>query len=499
MSRQNRRVIIIGAGYGGLSAAAFLAQAGFEVTVLEKNSPVGGRARMFEAQGFRFDMGPSWYWMPDVFERFFQHFGKSSADYYSLQQLDPAYAVFFGPDHVAHLPAQVEERMRLFETYEKGGGERLRQFLTEAAYKYQVGIQELVYKPGRSVRELADWRILRGVFRLHLFQSFHRYIRKYFHHPQLLQLLEFPVLFLGATPQKTPALYSLMNYADIALGTWYPMGGMHEPIKAMAQLCTTLGATIITDAEVKHLAIEHGKVQSVVTEDQTFVADVVIANGDYQHVEQHLLPKPYRTYSSAYWDKRVLAPSCLLYYLGIGKRLKHLLHHNLFFHTSMQQHFHEIYEAPQWPTRPLFYVSCTSQTDATVAPAGCENVFILIPVAPGLQDTPDIRQKYLQLVLKTLEEFTQQSIEEHIVYQRSYAARDFVQDYHAFKGNAYGLASTLLQTAIFRPSLQSKRVSNLYYTGQFTVPGPGVPPSIISGQVVATEVIKAYGGKREPY
>ena len=492
MSATSHRVIVIGAGYAGLAAAASLAQQGFEVTVLEKNSQPGGRARMFEAQGFRFDMGPSWYWMPDVFEAFFNQFGHAAADYYTLKQLDPAYAVFFGQDHIASMPAQPEARMQLFETYERGAGLRLQQFLAEAAYKYQVGITDLVYKPGQSVFELADLRILRGLFRLHLFQSFHRYIRKYFTDAHLLQLLEFPVLFLGATPQKTPALYSLMNYADIALGTWYPMGGMHEPIKAMVKLNESLGTTILTDTEVKALEIDNQQVQQVLTDLQSFTAGLVIANGDYHHVEQHLLPKAYRTYSQAYWDKRVLAPSCLLYYLGINKRLKRLRHHNLFFHTSLQQHFHAIYTSPQWPSDPLFYVSCTSKTDSTVAPSGCDNLFILIPVAPGLQDTSEVREQYLKYTLQKLEELTGETIKEHIVCQRSYGHQDFIQDYHAFKGNAYGLASTLWQTAMLRPSLRSHKVRNLYYTGQFTVPGPGVPPAIISGQVVAKEIVKAY-------
>ncbi|MEM9417164.1 MAG: phytoene desaturase family protein, partial [Bacteroidota bacterium] len=404
MSVNNRRVIVIGAGYAGLAAAACLAQQGFEVTILEKNSQPGGRARLLEAEGFRFDMGPSWYWMPDVFESFFQKFGHTTADYYSLKQLDPAYAVFFGADHVAAMPAQPEARMQLFETYEKGAGRRLQQFLAEAAYKYQVGMEDLVYKPGQSVWELADWRVLKGLFRLHLFQSFHRHIRKYFNNAHLLQLLEFPVLFLGATPRKIPALYSLMNYADITLGTWYPMGGMHEPIKAMVKLNESLGTKLLTNTEVKGLEIDGHQVQRVLTDQASLPADIVIANGDYHHVEQHLLPKAHRTYSPAYWEKRVLAPSCLLYYLGINKRLERLHHHNLFFHTSMQQHFQEIYEAPQWPSDPLFYVSCTSKTDPTVAPVGCENLFILIPVAPGLQDTPEVRAKYLQHTLQKLEE-----------------------------------------------------------------------------------------------
>lgn len=492
MPSASRKVVIIGAGYAGLAAAACLAQQGFEVTILEKNAQPGGRARMFAAGGFRFDMGPSWYWMPDILEAFFNRFGRTAADFYTLQQLDPSYAVFFSHNHSMHVPAQPEARMQLFETYEKGSGARLQQFLAAAAYKYKVGMEKFALKPGRSVRELADLRIVRSLFKLHLLQSFHQYVRKFFHNEYLLQVLEFPILFLGATPQKTPALYSMMNYADIALGTWYPAGGMHEPIQALVKLNKTVGSTIITNAEVQELAIEGARIKQVHTASQAFQTDLVIANGDYHYVEQELLPAPYRTYSEAYWNKRVLAPSCLLYYLGIHKKLSRLLHHNLFFHASLQQHFQEIYESPQWPTNPLFYVSCTSKTDPTVAPPACENLFILVPVAPGLPDTPAIREQYLHFTLQKIEAFTDQAITKHIIYQKSYAYQNFVQDYHAFKGNAYGLASTLRQTAIFRPALQSKKVHNLYYTGQFTVPGPGVPPAIISGQVVAHEVIKAW-------
>lgn len=382
--------------------------------------------------------------------------------------------------------------MQLFETYEKGSKTYLEQFLAEAAYKYKVGIEEFAFKPGRSLRELADFRLFKSLFKLNLLQSFHHYIRKFFHNAYLLQVLEFPILFLGATPAKTPALFSMMNYADIVLGTWYPMGGMHKPIQALVKLNETLGTRIITNAAVQELTIEQGKIQQVHTASQTFQTDLVVANGDYQHIEQRLLPARYRTYSEAYWSKRTLAPSCLLYYLGVNKKLTKLLHHNLFFHTSLQQHFHEIYESPQWPTNPLFYVSCTSKTDPVVAPQDCENLFILVPVAPGLQDTPEIVHEYLKFTLQKIEAFTGQAIAQHIVYQKSYAYQNFVQDYHAFKGNAYGLASTLRQTAIFRPSLQSKKVSNLYYTGQFTVPGPGVPPAIISGQVVAREISRAW-------
>jgi phytoene desaturase len=493
MAYAKQKVVIIGAGYAGLSAAACLAKQGFGVTILEKNTQPGGRARMFEEAGFRFDMGPSWYWMPDVLENFFNQFGYTAADFYTLKQLDPSYAIFFDHQHIIQFPAQPDKRMQLFESYEPGSGAKLKQFLAEAAYKYQVGMQEFAFKPGKSVLEFLDFRLLKSLTKLHLFKSFYEYTRKFFHNQYLLQSLDFPILFLGATPQKTPALYSMMNYADIVLGTWYPMGGMYEPIKALLKINESLGTTIITQADVKGVDIIDAQIQQVHTDHQSFQADIVIANGDYHHVEQQLLPARYRSYTEEYWNKRTLAPSCLLYYIGVNKKLSNLLHHNLFFHNSLQSHFQDIYHTPQWPSNPLFYVSCTSKTDSIVAPPGCENLFILIPVAPGLQDTPAIREHYLQFCLEKMEHLTGQTISQHIIYQRSYAYEDFVQDYHAFKGNAYGLASTLKQTAILRPSIKSKKLKNLYYTGQFTVPGPGVPPAIVSGQVVANEVIKTWG------
>jgi phytoene desaturase len=490
MPYTKQKVVIIGAGFAGLAAAACLAQKGYQVTILEKNTQPGGRARMFEEAGFRFDMGPSWYWMPDIVEDFMNRFGYSSTDFYSLKKLDPAYAMFFGKSASMHLPANPQERIKLFESYEPGSGIRLANFLQEAAYKYAVGIREFAFKPGRSAWELFDLRLWKSLFKLHLFTSFQQYISRFFHHPYLIQSLVFPSLFLGAAPQKTPALYSMMNYADIALGTWYPMGGMHELVKALLQINQSLGTSIITQAEVKSFDIQTNHIQQVHTANQSFQADIVIANADYQHIEQHLLPAAYRTYSKAYWDKRTLAPSCLIYYLGLNRKLDRLLHHNLFFHASLPKHLQEIYEAPQWPSDPLFYVSCTSKTDPMVAPAGCENLFILIPVAPGLQDSPSIRTHYLQHCLQKMEELLGEPIQEHIIYQKSYGYQDFVSDYHAFKGNAYGLATTLLQTAFLRPSLQSKKIPNLYYTGQFTVPVPGIPPAIISGQVVAQEIYK---------
>jgi phytoene desaturase len=488
----SKKVIIIGSGFAGLSAACFMAKAGWQVQVLEKNSTPGGRARKFEADGFSFDMGPSWYWMPGVFERFFNQFGKKVSDYYQLLRLDPSYKVYW--DKSEHeIPAHYGELKKLFESIEVGSAKKLDEFLEEAAYKYKVGIEKLVLKPGRSLTEFIDKDLITGVFKLDVFTSMKKHVAKYFKSNKLRELMEFPVLFLGALPQDTPALYSLMNYADIKGGTWYPEGGMYSIVDAMYKLATELGVVFSFNEEVEKIEVENGKATLVVTKKSQHSTDVVIAGADYHHVETKLLENKYQSYTEDYWQKRVMAPGCLLYYVGLSKKLTNLHHHSLFFDVPFAEHGEEIYKTKKWPKQPLFYVSATSVTDKNVAPEGCENLFFLIPVAAGLEgDTETLREQYFELVVKRFEDRIGQQVKNFIIYKKTFAHSDFVNEYNAFKGNAYGLANTLNQTAILKPSIKSKKVANLFYTGQLTVPGPGVPPSLISGEVVAKEVIKEF-------
>jgi phytoene desaturase len=488
-----KHVVVIGAGFAGISAATHLADKGYKVTLLEKNNTPGGRARKFSAEGFVFDMGPSWYWMPDVFDNYFAHFGEKVSNFYDLIRLDPSYSVIFGKNEKLDIPANLQEFKAMLEKLEPGAANQLDKFLAQAAYKYQVGIHDLVTKPSLSIMEFARFSLLKDLFRMDIFQSMSTHVRKFFADDRIIRLMEFPVLFLGETARKIPALYSLMNYADIVLGTWYPQGGMHKIIEGMVKLAEKKGVIFRYKSPVIKINVTQGKATSVTLEnDEILAADIIVAGADYHHVDRHLLDKKYSNYSDSYWDKRVLAPSSLLFYLGVNKRLDNLLHHNLFFDEPLEPHADAIYTNPRWPEKPLFYASVPSITDPSVAPDGMENLFLLVPLAPNLDDGEDIREKYYHLVMDRLEFLTGQKIREHVIYKKSYAHTDFIQDYNAFKGNAYGLANTLTQTAVLKPSLKSKKISNLYYTGQLTVPGPGVPPSLISGGVVANEVEKEH-------
>jgi len=490
-----KKIVIIGSGFAGLSAACFMAKAGWKVIVLEKNEQPGGRARRLVIDGFSFDMGPSWYWMPDIFERFFNCFNRTVPDYYELIRLDPSYRIYW-QNEMTDIPADYTSLKNLFENIEPGSSNKLELFLKEAAYKYKTGMNKLAYKPGLSITEFLDADLLKGMFKLDVFTTMKNHLGKYFKHPHIQQLLEFPVLFLGAMPEKIPALYSLMNYADMKGGTWFPKGGMHSVVEAMHKLAVDRGVEFHFNKNVIKIEIENHEAREIIAQNKdgtlsSYNVDAVIGNADYYHIENKLLSPAYRNYSENYWNKKTMAPSCILYYVGLNKKLENVAHHSLFFDTSFQQHAAAIYELKKWPSEPLFYVNVPSVTDTTLAPPGCENVFFLIPVAAGLSnDTEGLREFYFDKILSRFEKRIKQPVKQHIIFKKSFAYSDFVHDYNAYKGNAYGLANTLMQTAILKPSIKNKKIKNLFYTGQLTVPGPGVPPALISGEIVAGQIIK---------
>lgn len=483
-----KNIAIIGSGFSSLAAACYLAKEGNQVTVYEKNNTVGGRARQLHKDGFTFDIGPTWYWMPDVFEKFFGDFGKKPSDYYELIKLSPAYQVYFGIEEFVTIADNLEEIATTFETIEKGSGSKLKAFIKEAKHNYDIAIKDLVYRPGLSPLELVTLETAKKVNAF--FSTISKDVRKRFKNKKLIQILEFPVLFLGAKPSNTPSFYSFMNYADFGLGTFHPKNGMYSVILAMQALAIELGVTIHTSCNVEKIIVTNGKASSLIINGKEHIADVILSGADYHHSETLLEPK-YRAYSEKYWEKKIFAPSSLLFYVGFNGKIENVEHHSLFFDVDFDVHANAIYDDPKWPEDPLFYASFPSKTDQNSAPEGKEAGIFLIPLAPGLEDTPALRENYFNKIIHRLETLTQQEIHSKVLFKESFCVNDFIKEYNSYKGNAYGMANTLMQTAFLRPKLMSKKVKNLYFTGQLTVPGPGVPPALISGKLVA-DLIQKY-------
>ncbi|WP_435262530.1 phytoene desaturase family protein [Tenacibaculum sp. nBUS_03] len=488
MIKQENKISIIGSGFSSLSAACYLAKYGYDVTVYEKNKTVGGRARQYINDGFTFDIGPTWYWMPDVFEKFFADFGKKPSDYYELEKLSPAYQVYFGDNDSIVIPDNFQEICDVFEKEEKGSSKHLVKFMKSAEDNYDIAVRDMVYKPGVSPLELVSFKT--AVRLSQFFSTIRKQVRKKIKSNKLVQILEFPVLFLGAKPSNTPAFYNFMNYADFSLGTWHPVGGMYKVIEGMFELAKDLGVKFQTDATINSIEVDQdNKISGIEVNGKKIETSLVLSGADYHHTES-LLPSNLKQYSDKYWSKKTFAPSSLLFYIGFDKKLKNVSHHTLFFDTDFDEHAKTIYDTPSWPEKPLFYASFPSITDNSFAPENKEAGTILIPLAPGIDDTPEIREKYFNIVIDRLEKLTGQEVRDSILFKESYCVNDFINDYNSYKGNAYGLANILTQTAFLRPKIKSNKVKNLYFTGQLTVPGPGVPPSLISGKVASELILK---------
>ncbi|WP_344787929.1 phytoene desaturase family protein [Postechiella marina] len=482
-----KTVIIIGSGFSSLSAACYLAKSGYNISILEKNATIGGRARQLKRDGFTFDIGPTWYWMPDVFERFFSDFNKKPSDYYTLEKLNPAYSVYFKKNDYITIEDTLDKIYKAFEKEEPGSAKKLKKFINRAQSNYDIAIKDLVYNPGVSPLELVTSKTVTKLNEF--FSNIKRDVRKEFKNERLVKILEFPVLFLGAKPSDTPSFYSFMNYADFGLGTFHPKKGMYQVILALENLAKTLGVKIKTNTPVEKIVTKNKKAVGVITNKEKLHADIVLSGADYHHTET-LLEIPLRQYSENYWSKKTFAPSSLLFYVGFDKKIKNVNHHTLFFDVDFDTHAKAIYDNPKWPESPLFYASFPSKTDNCAAPENKEAGIFLIPLAPGLEDTPELRAQYFDKIMTRFESLTSQNIKKHVIFKESFCINDFIKDYNSYKGNAYGMANTLMQTAFLRPKLKSKKVENLFFTGQLTVPGPGVPPALISGKLVSELIIK---------
>ncbi len=484
------QVVIVGAGFGGLSAAALLARDGFKVTVIEKNEQPGGRGSVYSSKGFNFDMGPSWYLMPDIYQNFYQEFDKQPEDFFELERLDPSYRMFFGDKKVVDISADLDKNYKLFETFEKGGAEKLKKYLDSSKELYDFSIEEMLYKDYRSVLDLIDGQLILKGYKLRLWENLQHYVNNQFQSDEARKILEYSIGFLGGAPDKTPSFYHLVSHADLNLGVWYPQGGLRKVVQSVYQLGESYGAKFHFNETVELLEVHEKRVKRVITDKAVHEADIVIVNADYPHSEMELLTDEYQTYKKDYWEKRTLSPSALVAYIGVKKKIDGLAHHNLFLNKDWEEGFESVFdpEKAAWPENPSYYVNVPSITDKSAAPEGSDTLYILVPLAPGLEDTNELREKFLNHIMNDLESKLGLDIRKDIVVQKIFALNDFKDRYNAYQGTAFGLTHTLNQTALWRPAHESKKVKNLYYTGQYTHPGIGVPMTMVSSQIVVNEI-----------
>lgn len=496
MKKSGKKIIIIGAGFGGLSAGALLAKDGHEVHVFEKNEQAGGRASVLEEDGFRFDMGPSWYMMPDVFEKFFAEFGKKSSDYYALSALKPQYRVYWSDGTKIDISGNIEKDKKMLEKFEPGFSAQFDKYLQESQQKYEIAINSVLYKNMDSPLDLMSLEMAKNGRHMGIFSPMHKYISRFFKHPKIQQLLEYNLVFLGCSPHNAPSLFSLMTHVDFNLGVWYPTGGIGKVVEAFEKIGKEHGVQFHYNKPVEKILVDGNKTSGIVVDGKIIEADIVISNGDYWFTENLLSDQTKRTYSQSYWEKKTMTPSAFLLYLGVKGKLPKLEHHTLYFGDSWEGHFKDVFEHKRWPLDPSIYINKTSQNDPTVAPKNHENLMVLVPISAGIEETPLWREQYAKYIISFIEEKMDMKLSDKIVYKKIFSVSDFETRYNSYKGNALGgLAHTFFQSAVWRPSNKSKNLSNLFFAGANTVPGIGVPPAIISGHLVRDRVRKMLTSK----
>ena len=483
------KAIVIGGGISGLASAALLAQKGFQVTLLEKNASLGGRAMVWKQDGFTFDMGPSWYQVPEAFEHFFAHFNKKPTDFFELTKLNPQYKLLFGPEDSCTFSDSLEENMKLFEFYEKGSSEKISRYLEEGKNQYDISIRHILYHNFNSIFDYMNPFLLPYLMQMNIFENLESYISKFTQNERIKKMLLYTALFIGGNPKEMPALYSLMSYVDLGIGTFYSNGGIGSFISSLEQLCNENKVEIKLNEEVHKIGVENGKATSVTTNNASYQADIVLSAADYPFTELHLLEPKYQTYPEPYWKKSTISPSAFVIYLGLNKKISNLQHHNLFLAENWDDHFDSLFTNKRLPENPSYYISCPSKTDPNVAPPGCENIFITVQLPSELDLTDEQHEQYFVKIIAHLESLTGEPIREHIVLKRILCAKDYNSIYNAYGNAAIGLATTFKQS-LFRPANKSSKVKNLYYAGQYTAPGAGMPMCLISAEKAVERITK---------
>lgn len=483
-----RRVVIIGAGIGGLSTANILAKAGFDVAVYEQLDMPGGRAGMLRKDGFSFDTGPSWYLMPEVFDHYFELLNTDTGEQLNVVKLTPSYKVFFENAEPVTIVADLNDAKSKFESIEPGSAAALDRYVALGRRIYDMSLKHFLYTNVRSLRDMLKWEIIKSGprFALMALRSFDAHVSRYFHDKRIKQILEYSMVFLGASPYKAPAIYTLMNALDFELGVYYPKGGMYTLIESLERIGKDLGVQFYYNSSVKRIVTRGGAAVGIELENGEIVdADVVISNADLHFTETKLLEPTEQTYPQKYWDKRTAGPSALLLYLGVRGELPELEHHSLLFVDDWKGNFDAIYESKTIPESASLYVSRATVTDPQTAPDGHEALVVLVPFPPGLSIGEEQLEELADKYIDQLADMAKiPNLAKRIVSRTVVGPDDFKRNFNAWEFTALGPSHTLRQTAWFRMHNKSRKVENLYYVGGSTIPGVGLPMCVIGAELI---------------
>jgi 1-hydroxy-2-isopentenylcarotenoid 3,4-desaturase len=495
-----KTAVVIGGGIAGLATAALLAKAGMSVKLFESRDSVGGRASLWEKDGFRFDMGPSWYLMPDAFEQFFNLMGTTADKELKLERLSPAYQTRNeGLGDKLMMSENLDEIKAMFEGIEKGSGAKLQEYLESAESAYDLSIKHFLYTNFRDPRSFFHKDVLAkmGTFVKLLLTSLYDFSGKYVKDERLKKMLNFPAVFLGASPYKTPSMYHLMTHVDMNQGVFYPQGGLYTVIEAIERLAKANGVEIHTSSPVTKILSQDGKAKGVLVGNQEYLADTVIASADLQFVETQLLDDKDRSLPQKWWDNKTPGPSAMLLYLGVKGKIEQLDHHTLLYTRDWAKNFAEVFKKADGksiiPNPASLYICMPSKTDASVAPEGYENIFVLVPIAAdpsigrgGIDRAGDESfELEADRIIEQVANWCEiPDLAERIVVRRTMGPKNFEDELNAWSGTALGMAHTLTQSAFFRPKNYSKKVKNLFYTGHNTIPGIGLPMCLIGAELV---------------
>lgn len=485
------KIIIIGAGIGGLATANLLARDGHEVHVYEKNSQLGGRAGQFKKDGFVFDTGPSWYLMPEVFDHYYKLFNTSAQNELELIKLTPAYKVYSGNDPLI-ITGNLETDAKTFDNIEPQSGEKLKRYIAKSTETYRLSLKHFLYSNFDSPWSLAKMEILKHGREMATLATMpiHSYVKKNFKHPRLQQVLEYPTVFLGSSPYTAPALYSLMSALDFDEGVFYPKGTMYAVVESLVRIGSSLNISYHLNSDVTEIITEKGKAVSIrLADGTTNEAPIIISNADLHFTETTLLKPTEQSYPASYWQKKEPSPSALLMYLGIKGKIPEFEHHTLLFTKDWQENFDLIFNKKQIPSPASLYISKTSQSDNT-APKGHENIFVLVPLPAGIELSEDETNKLADEYLEQIKTTTGVDLKARTVSRTLFGPNDFASKYNAWQSTMLGPSHRLLQSAFFRTPNKSKKVSGLFYVGASTVPGVGVPMCLIGAEMVYKRIMK---------